>query len=124
MSTWTSTELDTFNRTDELEITSPRGNGALRRYRTIWMVRVGDDLFVRSARGSTNPWFRGALGAGHGRIRCAGIEREVTISRAGEALNGDVDAAYHAKYDRYGARIVGAVVGSDAEATSLRLTPA
>ncbi len=111
MSTWTSAGLDRFARTDELEITSPRGDGTLRRYRTIWMVRVGDDLDVRSAMGTANPWFRGALGAGRGHIRCGGVEHDVTIARADDALNGAIDAAYHAKYDRYGPRIVGTVVG-------------
>ncbi len=31
----------------------------------------------------------------------------------------DIDAAYHSKYDRYGPRIVGSVVGPDAEAVTL-----
>ena len=32
-------------------------------------------------------------------------------------------AAYHAKYDRYGPRIVGSVVGPNAEAVTIRLVP-
>ena len=32
-------------------------------------------------------------------------------------------AAYHAKYDRYGSRIVGSVVGPDVEAVTIRLVP-
>ena len=34
-----------------------------------------------------------------------------------------IDAAYHSKYDRYGPRIMGGVVGSDAEAATIRLVP-
>ena len=34
-----------------------------------------------------------------------------------------IDAAYHAKYDRYGPRIVGSVVGPDAADVTIRLVP-
>ena len=34
-----------------------------------------------------------------------------------------LDAAYHAKYDRHGPRIVGTVVGPDAAAVTIRLVP-
>jgi hypothetical protein len=35
-----------------------------------------------------------------------------------------LDAAYHAKYDRFGPRTVGPIVGPDAAAVTLRLDPA
>ena len=41
----------------------------------MWVVRVGDDLYVRSAGGPGRPWYRNALASGAGRIRAAGIER-------------------------------------------------
>ena len=34
-----------------------------------------------------------------------------------------IDAAYHAKYDRYGPQIVGSVVGSAVEAVTIKLVP-
>jgi hypothetical protein len=34
-----------------------------------------------------------------------------------------VNAAYHAKYDRYGPAIVGTVVSRDAEQLTLRIVP-
>ena len=34
-----------------------------------------------------------------------------------------IDAAYHAKYDRYGPEIVGTVVGSQAHDVTIRLVP-
>jgi hypothetical protein len=40
-------------------------------------VRVGDDLYVRSAYGHDNGWFQRALHAGSGRIRVGRIERDV-----------------------------------------------
>jgi len=42
---------------------------------------------------------------------------------ADTADHSAIDAAYHAKYDRYGPGIVGAVTGPAAPPTTLRLTP-
>ena len=36
-------------------------------------------------------------------------------------MHGAIDAAYHAKYDRYGPKIVGTVVGAEAEAVTIKL---
>ena len=38
-------------------------------------------------------------------------------------MHGDIDAAYHAKYDRYGPQIVGSVVGPAAAAVTLQVLP-
>lgn len=124
MPTWTTEQLDQISRAVELDITSPRKNGSLRRYRTIWMVRVGDNLFVRSAHGPDNPWFRDALQTGHGRIQVGGTEHDVTFTPAPPDLADDIDAAYHTKYDQYGPRIVGAILGPEAAGTTLHVTPA
>jgi hypothetical protein len=60
--------------------------------------------------GRANPWFQRALASGEGRIRSGGVERDVTFEEPGPAVDEDLHAAIHAKYDRYGARIVGTVV--------------
>jgi hypothetical protein len=38
---------------------SRQRDGSLARPRTIWVVRHGDDLYVRSVNGRTSAWFRG-----------------------------------------------------------------
>jgi hypothetical protein len=38
-------------------------------------------------------------------------------------VNADVDAAYHAKYDRYGPRMVGTVVSPEAIRSTLKVVP-
>ena len=108
---------------DELQITSRRSDGSLRPYVTIWVVRSGDDVYVRSAYGHDNGWFQRALSSGTGRIRAGGIERDVTFEEPGAAVDAPVDAAYHAKYDRYGPSIVGTVVSPEAARSTLRLVP-
>ena len=124
--TWTDDELRRIGGATELQIASRRPDGSLRPYVTIWTVRADDDLYVRSAYGTGNPWFRRATASGTGRIRAAGIEHDVTFTPASELdvrTQAAVDAAYHAKYDRYGPQIVGTVTGPQAEPVTLRLVP-
>jgi hypothetical protein len=121
--TWTGDELTRIGEAEELELTSTRPDGMLRRYVTMWVVRVGDEIYVRSAYGPDNPWYRRAKASGVGRIRAAGAERDVTFAEATPDAHAGIDAAYHAKYDRYGPQIVGSVVGSQAAAVTIRLVP-
>lgn len=126
MTAWTPNELRRIGGADELQIASRRPDGSLRPFVTIWAVRVGNELLVRSAYGSTNPWYRRALASGAGRIRAGRVERDVefiAVDAAGIEAHAAIDAAYHAKYDRYGARIVGSVVGEYAREVTVRLEP-
>lgn len=92
----------------------------------MWVVRAGDHLYVRSAYGPDNPWYRRALTAAAGRIRSGGVEKDVTFVLTDPSESGvqrDIDAAYHRKYDHYGPKIVGSVVGNAAHRVPLRLAP-
>jgi hypothetical protein len=123
LETWTDEELDRVSNAEELQLASRRGDGTLRPYVTMWVVRAGDDVYVRSAYGPDNPWYRRAKASGDGRIRAGGVEREVTFSEAASDAHAAIDAAYHAKYDRYGPAIVGLVVGDKAAPVTIRLVP-
>jgi len=123
MSEWTADELTRIGTAEELQVSSTRADGTLRPYVTIWVVRAGDDIYIRSAYGATNPWFVRATTSGSGRIRAGGVEKDVSFGAAAADVHGAIDAAYHAKYDRHGPAIVGTVTGADAEETTLRLVP-
>jgi hypothetical protein len=123
MSGWAADDLAAVGRATELELASLRPDGTLRRSVTIWAVRAGDDLYVRSAYGHENPWFRRALRAGQGRVRAGAVERDVRFEAPGPEVADAVTAAYHAKYDRYGAPIVETVVSEDAVRSTLRIVP-
>jgi len=123
MTAWTPDELNRIGRADELQIASRRPDGSLRPYVTIWTVRAGDDLYIRSAHGWDNPWFQRALHAGEGRIQAGGVDRYVAFEATGPDLTDALHAAYHAKYDRYGPSIVGTVVSPEAARSTLRLVP-
>jgi len=121
--TWTSAELARIGAATELQVASNRADGSLRPYVTIWGVRAGADVYVRSAHGPDNGWFRRARSSGTGRLRAGGVERDVIFTDAASDVRADIDAAYHAKYDRYGPAIVGTVVGDEAAEVTLRLVP-
>ena len=87
------------------------------------VVRAGDDLFVRSAYGSTNPWYLRAKASGVVRIRAGGVERDVTFAVADPTVREAIDTAYHSKYDSYGPKIVGSVVGLESHAVTICLQP-
>ena len=123
MTAWTPEELDRIGGAEELQIASRRSDGTLRPYVTIWVVRAGDELYVRSAYGPGNPWFVRAKASGAGRIRAGGVERDVGFEVPAADVHDAIDAAYHAKYDRHGPRIVGTVVGPKVVETTLRLVP-
>jgi len=123
MSDWTADDLTRIGAAEELQVSSTRADGSLRPYVTIWVVRVGDEIYIRSAYGSDNPWFVRATTSGTGRIRAGGVQKNVTFAAAAPEAHAAIDAAYHAKYDRYGPGIVNTVVGPDVVAVTLRLVP-
>ena len=59
MSGWTPEELVRIGQADELDLASQRRDGSLRDPVTMWVVRDGDDLYVRSMHGRAGAWFRG-----------------------------------------------------------------
>jgi len=120
---WSPDELDRASRAEELQLASRRPDGTLRPYVTMWVVRSGNELYVRSAYGPGNPWYRRATASGTGRIRAGGVERDVVFAGADDGVQENIDSAYHAKYDRYGPGIVGHVVGADAHKLTIRLVP-
>jgi hypothetical protein len=52
--TWTPEELSRIGSAQELKVSSRRQDGTLRPFVTIWVVRVGDDIYIRSAYGPDN----------------------------------------------------------------------
>jgi hypothetical protein len=120
---WTPDELARVSRATELELTSRRPDGSYRPYVTIWVVGAADCLYVRSAYGWNNGWFQRALKSGGGRIRAAGVERDVAFEQPAPDVADAVTDAYHSKYDRYGPSIVGTVISAEAVKSTLRLVP-
>lgn len=124
MSGWSEEELAAIGRADEIRVASLRPDGTLRGFVTIWSVRVEAGVYVRSAHGLDNPWYRRAVKSGRGRVQARGVERDVVFEAPEPEVAEAVTAAYHAKYDRYGPAIVGTVVTAEAVRSTLRVEPA
>jgi hypothetical protein len=122
---WTEHELATIGAADELQISTAKADGSWSADVPIWVVRAGDELFVRSYRGAEGGWFRRAVQRGHGRIQAGGLTRDVDFETATEeALAAAINAEYQGKYARYGPAYVAPMMAPQARAATLRLTPA
>src|SRR5512137_529954 len=99
MTAWTNDELNKIGASEELQIASLRRDGTLRNPVIIWVVRLGDDLYIRSVNGRTSAWFRGTQERHEGHIRAGGVEKDVTfVEESASDINDQIDAAYRTKY--------------------------
>ena len=123
MSTWTSDELGKIADSDELQLASARPDGMLRKPVTIWVVRLGDDVYVRSVYGRTSHWFRGTEDRNQGHIRAGGVDKDVRFVEPAEDVSDEIETAYRTKYRRYNASEVDPLFTPDARAATLELVP-
>lgn len=119
---WSERELKGIGSADELRIAPRKRDGSLRRPIPIWVVRVDDDLYVRSFRGRQGAWFGVARHSGQGHINAGGVDKEVEfVEESDPPVLDRVDRAYEEKYGRYSRTYVDPMVGSDARQATLRL---
>jgi hypothetical protein len=125
MTTWTSDELSKIGTAEELEIAALRQDGTLRNPVTIWVVRHGDDIYVRSVNGRTAAWFRGTQVRHEGHIHAGGVDKDVTFVDVDgtHEVNDQIDAAYRTKYHRYAAGIIDSINSPQARAATIKLLP-
>ena len=123
MSAWTDDELRRIADAEELDIAPVRRNGELRSATPIWVVRAGDDLYVRAAYGSGSGWYGVARTSRRAEIHAGGVTKHVAIEDADDAVLDEVDAGYRSKYGSRYASIVDKINDAEHRATTLRLVP-
>lgn len=121
---WTRQELDAIGGADELTIRARRPNGTAASPVHIWVVRIGDDLYVRSYRGTGGAWYRRAIASGRAHVDAGGLSAEVRVTKPGAEVADAIDVAYRTKYARYGAAYLDPMTAAPARAATLRLAPA
>jgi hypothetical protein len=120
MTQWAQADLDRLGGTGEVRIEPARPDGSVRKGTPIWIVRVGDELYIRSYKGGGGAWFRHATAVGEGRI--GGVDVTFVAPGPDDASRAAIDAEYRRKYGS-GVYVDAMVADRAAEAT-LKLLPA
>ena len=123
MTVWTSDELEKIGTAEELEIAPLLSDGTIRKPVIIWVVRVGDDLYVRSYTGRGGPWFRAALDCYAGRVWAGGVVKDVAfVEENDQSINNQIDSVYLDKYRHY-PQWVAPMVTPEVRAATIKLVP-
>ena len=122
MTAWTSDELARIGDAEELTLASVRPDGSLRQPVIMWVVRDGDEIYVRSVNRRGSSWFRGAQERHEARVRADGVDKDVVLAETDEHAD-EIDAAYDRKYGGRYPTIVPSIVAPEARAATLKLVP-
>jgi hypothetical protein len=122
MTPWKDEELAVIGGAHELRIAPLRRADTLQPSRIIWVVRHGDDLYVRSVKGPKGAWFRGVQDRHAGHISAGGFDADVAFEDADHDLDGKIDEEYRRKYGR-SSTAVDHITTPEARSTTLRLLP-
>lgn len=119
---WPANELQKIATADDLYISPFREDGVTYGTPTwIWSVVVDDALYVRGYNGRQSRWYQAAVRQKAGRIRAAGMTREVVFEPVNGELNGRVDDAYRAKYR--GSPYLAPMIEARARSATIRVRP-
>jgi hypothetical protein len=122
MSAWSKGELARIAATDDLHISPLREDG--KTYGTptwIWSVVVDGALYVRAYHGTKSSWHQAALRQKSGRIKAAGITKEVSFEPVSGAILEQIDDAYKAKYKN--SKYLSPMIGKNARAATVKIIP-
>ena len=123
MTGWTNDELNRIGSADEIRIAALRPDGTLHKPVIIWVVRVGDSLYVRSYRGRSGEWFRAVQVRHEGKVWDGGLEKDVSfIEEEDPGINDQIDQAYQTKYQHDYAYVPPMITG-EVRTTTLKLVP-
>jgi hypothetical protein len=119
---WSDDELSKIAETDDLHISPLREDAVTYGTATwIWSVVVDDGLYVRGYNGKQSRWYQAAIRQKAGRIRAAGMTKDVTFEPVDGALNDRIDAAYRAKYT--GSPYLVPMISARARSATVRVRP-
>ena len=126
MTTWSQDDLGRLGGAGEVEVSSVRRDGSLSRPRTVWIVGVGDQLYLRSVSGPDAAWYRLTRTFHQGRIEASGVARDVTWVDVDAAEQPDVGPAVDAEYGRKypgSTSAVARITSPLARTTTMRVEP-
>ncbi len=125
MSNWNEEQLTTIGNADELEISSQSSDGTFTKYIPIWVVRVGDNIYVRSVHGTTSGWYSATQVQHQGQIKVPNLEAPVTFVNVSmdDTDHDQIDTVYQTKYSGYPKIWVDPTFTPVARGATLKLIP-
>lgn len=122
MTAWSKDELSKIAASDDLHISPFREDGVTYGTPTwIWSVVVDDSLYVRAYKGQSSRWYQAAVRQKAGRIRAAGITKEVAFETVDGLINDRIDNAYRKKYAR--SSYLPPMIEQRTRSATIRITP-
>jgi hypothetical protein len=122
MADWNKDELEKIAGADDLHISPFREDGVTYGTPTwIWSVVVDGALYVRAYNGQRSRWYQSAMRQKAGRIKIAGITREVRFERVDGPIHDDIDEAYRAKYKS--SPYLKPMIGANARSATVKIDP-
>lgn len=95
---WKPQILSEIGDREEIRISSERTGGGYNRWTPVWVVRVGDDLYVRSGFGKSGFWYGHATGS-QAYVDAEGVQYKVSLILDRDSVSiAAVDEAYRQKY--------------------------
>lgn len=119
LTVWTVEELTAIAGANELTVAPLRDDGTVLSPRIVWVVRRGDDVYIRSVNGDEGAWFRSVQAHHAGHISAGGLEVDVSFEDADHNLDDAINEEYRRKYGRSTA--VERITSPKAQATTLRI---
>ncbi|HTD54546.1 MAG TPA: DUF2255 family protein [Silvibacterium sp.] len=126
MAEWEKEELRRIAQADDLHISPFRNDGVTYGTPTwIWSVAVGNALYARGYNGPESRWYQAAVRQKAGRIRAAGMTKEVRFEAVNaitdKPLNDRIDDAYRMKY--HSSPYLSPMISKRARAATVRIMP-
>jgi hypothetical protein len=119
---WSPNELHEIATSDDFHISPLRDDGVTYGTPTwIWSVVVDDALYVRAYNGTSSRWYHAAMQQKAGRIRAAGLTKEVIFEPVTGPLNERIDDAYRKKYA--GSPYLSSMIGARARGATVKVMP-
>jgi hypothetical protein len=114
--------LDVLDRTQEVDIRTPRRDGSISS-RPIWIVVVDGFAYVRSWQAERGAWYRRARADGRAAIGAGDVTLPVVVeSIDDDELDERISDAFRAKYGKRSPKSTEEMVTPEVAATTLRLT--
>jgi hypothetical protein len=119
---WPADELRQIAGADDLQISPFRDDAVTYGTPTwVWSVVVDDALYVRGYNGQKSRWYQAAIRQKAGRIRAAGMTKDVVFEPVEGPINDRIDDAYRAKYA--GSPYLKPMIGTRARSATVRVVP-